>query len=284
MLICRTRLQIPEKQYFRKEGHHAIGFVPTMGALHEGHASLVRCAKETCSFVAASVFVNPFQFNNPEDLRTYPRTPEEDLALLESMGCDLVFIPDSPDEVFSSAVQAAPYTGGLPSEILEGAFRPGHFEGVFKVVRCLFDLVSPDKVFFGEKDFQQFFLIREMSRLLFPQIDIIQCPTLREPDGLAMSSRNKRLSPDERREAALIYRGLQEVAALPAGTPIQALRSAFERVINQSVSLRCEYLALVNEDTFTEEAVLNQAANQRLLTAVYCNATRLIDTLKVTMP
>ena len=252
-----------------------------MGALHEGHASLVRCAKATCSFVAASVFVNPLQFNNPEDLRTYPRTPQEDLSLLESVGCDLVFIPDSPDEVFGSPNHSTPYDGGISTKILEGAFRPGHFEGVFKVVRCLFDLFNPDKAFFGEKDFQQCFLIREMSRQLFPQLDIIQCPTLRDSDGLAMSSRNKRLSPDERRDATLIYRGMHEAASLPDGTPAEQLRATFESVIHQSTFIRCEYLALVNEETLQEEAFLNRAVPQRLLTAVYCNSIRLIDTLKV---
>lgn len=177
-----------------------LGFVPTMGALHEGHLALVREALAACDSAVVSIYVNPTQFNNPEDLAKYPSTFEADCQLLESVGCPFVFAPTYP--VLYPDSYRYRVTESETSTVLEGAHRPGHFDGVLTVVLKLFNLIGADKAFFGEKDFQQLLLVREMAQALLHPTQVIGCPTVREPDGLAMSSRNRRLNPAQRALAA----------------------------------------------------------------------------------
>lgn len=184
-----------------------VGFIPTMGALHQGHLSLIEKARRECDQVAVSIFVNPTQFNDPKDLEHYPRPLNEDLALLENAGVQVAFIP-SAEEIYADKYRFE-LNEKENSSVLCGASRPGHFNGVLTVVLKLFHLVQPHRAYFGEKDFQQLQLIRDMTQALFMPIEIIAGPTVREPDGLAMSSRNRRLSPAERDIAPRLYRHLQ---------------------------------------------------------------------------
>ena len=197
----------------RKSAIGKVGFVPTMGALHEGHFALVELARKECDVVFVSIFVNPTQFNDPKDLEKYPRPLEKDLASLKTLGVDYVFLPQ-PSDIYADNYRFEVREKEL-SKVLCGAHRAGHFEGVLTVVMKLFNLVRPDKAYFGEKDFQQLTLIEDMVRTFFMDIEVIPCPTLREPDGLAMSSRNQRLSPSQREIAPQFYRALKN-AATPA--------------------------------------------------------------------
>ncbi|HSN85305.1 MAG TPA: pantoate--beta-alanine ligase, partial [Thermoanaerobaculia bacterium] len=200
---------------WRKEGKR-VGFVPTMGALHEGHLSLVEIARGHADRVVASVFVNPTQFGPNEDFTRYPRQPERDAGMLERAGCDLLFLPEV--ETMYPPGNTVYVDLGSPSEGLEGHFRPGHFRGVATVVSLLFNLVQPDVAVFGEKDAQQLAVVRKLVRDLHFPVEIVAAPTIREEDGLAMSSRNAYLSPEERRSAAVLHRSLRAAeAAIAAG-------------------------------------------------------------------
>lgn len=190
-----------------------VGFVPTMGALHEGHYALVERARKDCDVVFVSIFVNPTQFNDPKDLEKYPRPLDEDLAGLKAVGVDYVFLP-KPIDIYADNYRFEVREKEF-SKVLCGAHRAGHFEGVLTVVMKLFNLVNPDKAYFGEKDFQQLKLIEDMVRTFFMNVEVVPCPTFREPDGLAMSSRNLRLTPQQREIAPSLYRALKN-AATPA--------------------------------------------------------------------
>lgn len=191
-----------------------IGFVPTMGALHAGHRSLVEASKRENDLTVVSVFVNPTQFNNPDDLKNYPRTEAEDLRLLEEWGVDIAFLP-AAEEIYADAYRFE-VTEKEESKILCGAHRPGHFNGVLTVVLKLFNIVQPTRAYFGEKDYQQLRLITEMAKALYLPIEIVPCPTVREADGLVMSSRNVRLTPEERERAAILPKILRTVETAAA--------------------------------------------------------------------
>jgi pantoate--beta-alanine ligase len=210
-----------EMRRLRRELAGRVGFVPTMGALHEGHYSLVERARRECNAVVASIFVNPTQFNDPNDLEKYPRPLEKDLAGLKKAGVDCVFLP-KPEDMYADRYRFE-VREKEESKILCGAHRPGHFEGVLTVVMKLFNLTKPDKAYFGEKDYQQLRLISEMARTFFMDVEVVPCPTLREADGLAMSSRNLRLPAADRERAPLLYRALKNAA-----TPAEAARQLEE--------------------------------------------------------
>jgi pantoate--beta-alanine ligase len=195
---------------WRRQQKGTVGFVPTMGALHAGHLALVERSKRECESTVVSIFVNPTQFNDPKDLDKYPRTLEADLELLEGHA-DVVFLPQA-EEIYADQYRFQ-LRESTSSQILCGATRPGHFDGVLTVVMKLFQIVQPNKAYFGEKDFQQLRLIQDMARAYFLEMDVVACPTVREADGLAMSSRNRLLSPAEREKAPLLYRALQSPQA-----------------------------------------------------------------------
>lgn len=263
----------------RQESEQSWGFVPTMGYLHEGHLSLVRRAREENGRVAASIYVNPTQFAPTEDLASYPRDLERDLALLEAEKVDLVFTP-SDEIMYPSDFQ----TAVLLSEVtkpLEGASRPTHFAGVATVVAKLFNIVRPDRAYFGQKDAQQAVVLRQMVRDLNFDLELIVCPIVREPDGLAMSSRNKYLSPDERKAALVLSRALQQAQAAFAGgeRDAGALRRLMTGVITAEPLARLDYVSAAHPDTLTE---LGQIEDRALLSmAVFIGKTRLIDNLIV---
>ncbi|HET9226633.1 MAG TPA: pantoate--beta-alanine ligase [Thermoanaerobaculia bacterium] len=279
MLQARTAAELRgEISRWRKEGER-IGFVPTMGALHEGHLSLVGIAREKADKVVASVFVNPAQFGPSEDFNRYPRQPEQDAEMLAGAGCDLLFLPDV--ETIYPSGHTVYVDLGTPSEGLEGTCRPGHFRGVATVVTILFNLVQPDVAVFGEKDAQQLAVIRRMVRdLLFP-IEIVPGPTVREPDGLAMSSRNAYLSLEERQAATVLFRSLKNAeSAIGAGeTRGDEVRRILIETLNSEPLALVEYAEVVDAETFRPVETLR--GRLVLPLAVRVGGTRLIDNLQL---
>ena len=254
-----------------------LGLVPTMGALHAGHLSLVRAAKVRCEIVAVSIFVNPTQFGPTEDLAKYPRSFEADCAALEKESVDVVFAP-SVEEMYSKGEATWVTVEGL-SERLDGRSRPGHFRGVTTVVAKLFHIIEPDVAFFGQKDAAQLAVIRRMVRDLNFPVEIVGCPIVREADGLAMSSRNVYLSADERQRALALNRCLNAVeAAFRAGeTSISRLREAAHEMIAREAGVRLDYLEIVDPDSL--EPVDRIAQATLVAVAAYVGATRLIDNI-----
>ncbi|MFM9004409.1 MAG: pantoate--beta-alanine ligase [Flavobacteriales bacterium] len=252
-----------------------IGFVPTMGALHAGHRSLIDLALAHCDCVVASIFVNPTQFNNPDDLLKYPRTLSADLELLELAGCHAVFCP-GVEEMYAKDEPTRRWDFGTLTGTLEGYYRPGHFDGVLTIVKKLFLAVTPDKAFFGEKDFQQLANILRMTQLEGLPIEIVAAPTVREASGLAMSSRNMRLNEQERAAALCISRVLFDAAATGRGVSPQQLQSMAESGLLNEPSIKLEYCALVRASDFEPiEAWSAEAAV--MLVAAYVGDVRLID-------
>lgn len=259
----------------RKEGKR-IGFVPTMGALHQGHMDLVSRASTECDVVVASVFVNPSQFNNPSDLELYPRTPEADSELLKKFGCDFAFFP-SVAEIYPENWIAPRVDLGTLDQVMEGKFRPGHFKGVVQVVSRLFEIVQPEKAFFGLKDFQQVAVIRRMVDVLQLPVEIVACPTLRTEKGLAMSSRNKRLSEAQQEEALIIYRTLSRAKEdAQVYSPSETLERA--KTYFETGTLKLEYLNIVNPHSL-EDLSTEWVPGATMCIACFCREVRLIDNM-----
>lgn len=254
----------------------SIGFVPTMGALHNGHISLINASKADNQLTICSIFVNPTQFNQKEDFDKYPRLIEEDIRLLEASGCDALFIPEI-SEMYAPESEIVNYHFAHITHSLEGAFRPGHFDGVITIVNKLFDAVKPDYAYFGQKDFQQCMVIKELIRHFNLNIQLKIIPTLREADGLAMSSRNLRLSTTEREKAIAIYRALLFLKEhIVEDSAAEVLRKA--RTIIDA-DLKTEYLVLCDADTLhpvEEITIHNQVV---ALAAAWCGNVRLIDNM-----
>ena len=266
---------LPELRSARLLLDGTVGFVPTMGYLHEGHVSLARRAKEECDHVVVSIFVNPTQFGPAEDLSKYPRDLERDLRLLEAAGVDLVWTP-TPDVMYPPGFATWVEVEGL-TEPLEGASRPGHFRGVTTVVSKLFNAVQPTKAYFGQKDAQQAAVIRKMARDLDFPIEIVVCPTVRQADGLAMSSRNSYLSPEERQAATVLFRALSaaRLAYERGERGGEALRRTMTEVIGAEPLAKMQYVSVADYDTLEE---LETVTGKTLLSmAVFLGKTRLID-------
>ncbi|SCD21326.1 Pantothenate synthetase [Proteiniphilum saccharofermentans] len=264
-------------QQHRQEGK-TIGFVPTMGALHKGHITLVeRCVAEN-DICVVSIFVNPTQFNNQEDLRLYPRTPEEDYELLRSTGADVVFAP-SVEEIYPGP-DIRIFDFGLLDKVMEGAFRPGHFNGVAQVVSKLFAFVEPHKAYFGEKDFQQLAIVREMVKQQELPVEIVGVPTVREQNGLAMSSRNQRLSVEQREHASEIHRIMRESTLLTEEQSPDQIIHFVTGSINNVPDLRVEYFGIVDGDSLQPVSTWQDSGNIVGAIAVYCGDVRLIDNIR----
>jgi pantoate--beta-alanine ligase len=260
-----------------------VGFVPSMGALHDGHVSLVRRARDECALVVLSIFVNPLQFGPGEDYGRYPRDPAADAELAEKEAVDVVFAPDE-DVMYPRRDSPTTIDPGPLAEVLEGASRPGHFRGVCTVVAKLFNMVGPCRAYFGEKDFQQLAIISGMVRDLDFPVEIEGCPTIREPDGLAMSSRNDLLSGEERSAATCLYRGLVRATEVVAHGERDAnvAKAEMAKIIGNEPLARIDYVAVVDENTFDH---LNQIGEEsRALVAARIGSTRLIDNLRLPKP
>jgi pantoate--beta-alanine ligase len=272
--IAEVRRRVAE----RRHSGNVIGFVPTMGALHAGHAALMERARTDSDFLVVSIFVNPIQFDRKEDYERYARTLPEDVALCAERGVDLIFAPE-PEEMYPAplltTVDVADVSAGLC-----GAFRPGHFRGVATVVAKLFQIVQPDRAYFGEKDAQQLAVIRRMVSDLNMPVEIVPVPTVREADGLALSSRNQRLNAEERRAAPVLYRALVAAGSLIAQgceDPAMVRQAAF-RVLAQEPAVRLEYFEIVDPDGMT--AVQWISGPVRIAIAAWLGSTRLIDNIR----
>jgi pantoate--beta-alanine ligase len=263
--------------FILKIQNKSIGFVPTMGALHEGHISLVRCSTKKNDITVVSIFVNPTQFNDKNDLLKYPCTLEADCKLLEAAGVSFVFAP-SVEEMYPQP-DTRQFSYASLDTFMEGAFRPGHFNGVCQIVSKLFDAVQPHRAYFGEKDFQQLAIIREMVRHLKYNIEIIGCPIVREENGLAMSSRNTRLSSSERKSASEIYRILSESYIYASCHSISETRQLVENAVAAVPSLRLEYFQIVNGKNLQDVEDWNEASHIVGCIAGHCGKIRLIDNI-----
>ena len=260
----------------RKQGH-CIAFVPTMGALHEGHLSLVRRALKENDCCIVSVFVNPTQFNNPRDLETYPRTLDADSRLLASIGTTALFAPEV--ETIYPEPDTRVFHVGAVAEVMEGKYRPGHFNGVMQVVSRLFDLVQPDCAYFGEKDFQQIAVLRAMAREIKSPVEIIACPIVREEDGLARSSRNTLLTEEGRAQAPNIYRILSESRTWSKELSPKAVIERTTQLLDAIPTLRVEYFEIVDADTLQPITRWEDSPKPHGCITVYCGEVRLIDNI-----
>jgi len=254
-----------------------IGFVPTMGALHEGHLTLIMQAASENDFVVVSIFVNPIQFNNPEDLEKYPRNLKADIQNLEATGCNLVFAP-SVEEMYPEPDHTE-FDFGQLDKVMEGKFRPGHFNGVAVVVKRLFEIVTPHKAYFGEKDFQQLAIIKKMVSMLQIPVHIVSCPIVREPDGLAMSSRNARLTPEERAEAPVIHKALSGVKENYSWFIPDGVKQLVRGEIQESHFFRVEYVDVVDTETLQPFEDWNDAKHAVVCVAAFIGKVRLIDNI-----
>ncbi|WP_417266485.1 pantoate--beta-alanine ligase [Brumimicrobium sp.] len=255
-----------------------IGFVPTMGALHDGHISLVKAAKEECDVVIVSIFVNPTQFNNTEDLKLYPRQEDKDLELLTQNDCDFVYLPTA-EEIYPPDYEEVKVDLDTIENTMEGEHRPGHFNGVVNVVSRLFKIVQPTKAYFGRKDFQQVAVVKEMNRQLKLPVEIVTVETKRDPSGLAMSSRNLRLSEQELEKAVVISQVLNKGKSWANSYSPAVTRQKMIEYFEQT-SLKLEYLQIVHPDTLND---LNQywVSGATACIAAYCGDVRLIDNMEL---
>lgn len=277
MKVIRTADELARVLDAARARKQSIGLVPTMGALHAGHLSLTDRARKENDIVVTSVFVNPTQFNNPDDLRTYPRTEEADCTKLEQSGVDYAFIP-SVEEMYPEP-DTRVFDLGPVAEVMEGAMRPGHFNGVAQIVSKLFSLVKPTRAYFGEKDFQQIAVIRRMVELEGFDIDIVSCPIRREDNGLALSSRNVRLTTEGRRHAPAIHRILDESRIMVPGATVEQVKNFVTRAINAVETLEVEYFEIA--DALTMQPVDNWDSPNGTVgcVTVYCGDVRLIDNI-----
>ena len=276
--VIRTSAELRDKVAAWKRSGMLVGVVPTMGALHDGHLSLARAAREQSDRVIVTIFVNPMQFNNADDLAKYPRDEAHDLALLDAEGVDVLFAP-GVDEVYPAGFASKVSVAGV-SEPLEGAMRPGHFDGVATVVSKLFGMTQAGRAFFGEKDWQQLQVVQRLVEDLNIPVRVMGCPTIREPDGLAMSSRNVRLSAEERAAAPVLYAQMQQAAqAIREGADAGAALATAKAAILAGGFREVEYLELRSIDGFQQVSDLSVPA--RLLAAAWMGDVRLIDNIAV---
>jgi pantoate--beta-alanine ligase len=278
MKVFKTKKEL--KTYFKgySSKNFTIGFVPTMGALHNGHLSLVKESVDNNEITVASIFVNPTQFNKKEDLENYPRTLESDLTLLQSVSCDIAFIPTT-EEIYSNTISSNHFDfDGLEIQ-MEGKFREGHFNGVGTIVKKLFEIVTPTNAYFGEKDFQQLQIIRKMVEKNHMPVSVIGCPTFREKNGLAMSSRNQLLSEKEKEEGAIIYETLCEVKELINNKAIEKINSWVGEQFDKNPLFELEYFIIADEENLTPALTISPNKNYRAFIAVHADKVRLIDTM-----
>jgi len=280
MHVLTTRDQLAEWVSSQRKEHKTIGFVPTMGALHQGHLALVMRAKSENDLAVSSIFVNPIQFNNKEDLEKYPRNKEADSALLKQAGCDAVFMP-SVEEMYPEGEVTETHNFGTLEQVMEGTFRPGHFNGVAVVVKRLLQLSNPHRAYFGEKDYQQLQIIKALVKKEKMEVEIIPCPIVREADGLAMSSRNMRLTAENRALAPFIHRVMQQAADFQRSKSVSELKSWVADQFKPQSVFQLEYFEISDAETL--EVVQNWNSGQQTIAciAIWLGGIRLIDNIKL---
>jgi pantoate--beta-alanine ligase len=260
-----------------RENGRKVGFVPTMGALHEGHMSLIRIARRECDIVVSSIFVNPTQFNDPADYEQYPVSAEQDKAMLNSEGCDAVFTPAVPEIYPDGREYDLKVDLGYLAECMEAAGRPGHFEGVMQVVKRLLDIVLPDVLYLGRKDYQQFRIVSRMVEACQLPVEVRQCPIIREADGLAMSSRNRRLSPEARTTARRLSGALFAIRDEWQLAPPTALAAKYREILDSDPKIAVEYLEIVDESSLQPLDSWEDAQSAIAFIAAVVGGIRLID-------
>ncbi|MBO9698991.1 MAG: pantoate--beta-alanine ligase [Sporocytophaga sp.] len=263
----------------RKPEFKSIGFVPTMGALHQGHISLIECSKKENDFTICSIFVNPIQFNNAQDFILYPKNQEEDFKMLENAGCDLVFMPSA--EVMYTEEPRIKIDFGSLELVMEGKFRPGHFNGVAIVVAKLFHIVQPDISYFGQKDLQQYLIIKQMVKDLSFPIELRSCPVIREKDGLAMSSRNQRLTPKGRPIAAKLNESLLLAAKLLENSTVESTKAKIRDFYKNIKEIKLEYFEITDSETLMPIKDVKEHKGIAICVAAYLDGVRLIDNILI---
>lgn len=277
MLIVKEISDLKSQLGIIKKMGKTVGLVPTMGALHAGHISLVEEAGKKCNYVVVSIFVNPTQFNDPNDLKKYPRNLEKDIEILKGTACKMIFVPEV--ETMYPEPDTRKFSFGRIEEVMEGKFRPGHFNGVGQIVSKLFNIIEPDKAFFGLKDFQQFVIIKKLVKQLTLPVEIIPCPIIREPNGLAMSSRNERLTREQRSNASHIYKTLADAKNKAKGMTVKGLENWVVEQVNSNEYLETEYFEIVDDENLEPVTDWSQSGNKVGCIAVFCGGVRLIDNL-----
>ena len=279
MQIFRERALLQREISRLKQKKNTIGFVPTMGALHQGHLSLVRQAAEVCDAIVVSIFINPTQFDNLKDLENYPRTLDSDIALLEELHLNLLIFTPNAAELYGKEIHATHFDfGGIEHE-MEGKYRTGHFNGVGTVVKRLFEIIQPDKAFFGEKDYQQLLIIRKLNEKENLGVEIIGCPIEREDTGLARSSRNDRLSTNSRKEAAFIYQILLKVKEKFGIENADDIKTWVENEFKNHADLKLEYFEIADSRTLKSGKNNDKKSTYRAFIAAYAQEVRLIDNI-----
>ncbi len=278
MDVLQTKESLAKELTQLKGQGRTIGFVPTMGALHRGHLSLVDCSRRQDDVTVVSIFVNPTQFNRRDDFEQYPRNLTSDLKDLEEAGVQVVFIPGEA-EMYPEPDHRT-FDFGQLDKVMEGHYRPGHFDGVAKIVSKLFDAVQPHRAYFGEKDFQQLVIIRDLTRQMDYDIEIIGCPIVREPNGLAISSRNKRLSAEQRKQAAQLSRVIFQARQYADRYAIDQLKAWVVAELNKNSEMDVEYFEVVDEATLTSVNAWSDAYYKRACVAAWVGQVRLIDNVK----
>jgi len=278
MLLIQTRKQLIAQLSTLKE-NHSLGLVPTMGALHIGHAALVKRAVEENDVVVVSIFVNPTQFNNAVDLEKYPKTLKADIEVLSEISKNIIVFIPSIDEMYSEEVKSVNYDFDGLEHVMEGAFRAGHFDGVGTIVESLLTLVKPDNAYFGEKDFQQLQIIRKLTEIRKIPVNIIGCPIVREPNGLAFSSRNEQLSKNMRKEAAFIYSTLKSAKKIFGTKSAKYIKDWATEQFGQHPDFELEYIEITQAKTL--KPIIRKQINKkyRAFIAVYAEGVRLIDNI-----
>lgn len=268
-----------QKQVGNKTSLSSLALVPTMGALHDGHLSLIEKALNECDLVVVSIFVNPTQFNNLDDLSRYPRTLEKDLEKIDELEKEIFVYAPSVDEIYPQGVNSEKFDFGSLSTHMEGEFREGHFNGVGTVLKTLFDLIQPDKAYFGEKDFQQLAVIKKLVQFTGQNVEIIGCETYREPNGLAKSSRNTLLSHQEKLEAGIIFENLKRIKDQLNIMPIPDIKKLVKSSFKVSKNFKLEYCEIAAENDLIPINKIEPNKKYRAFIAAYCNNVRLIDNM-----
>lgn len=279
MILLRNLSEVNSLIENLKNEAKEIGFVPTMGALHAGHISLISKAAQENDFTFVTIFVNPTQFNNAEDLINYPRTEEADLKILENSGCNAVYFP-SVSDIYPEGEKSQSFEFGGLEKQMEGAFRPGHFDGVATVIQRFFEIVQPTRAYFGEKDFQQLRIIQELVPQIHSKVQIVPVPILREDDGLAMSSRNMRLTQEFRSESPIIYKILSEAKNYFQSHSVEETKQFVENAFAKT-NLKLEYFEIADEATLLPATNLDKDKKLRGFVAVYAGDIRLIDNISL---
>ena len=276
MIIFKEQEEL--KKHLAKLNNSLIGFVPTMGALHQGHISLIKKSNKTCNITVCSIYINPTQFNNTDDFLKYPKTIKDDIKVLQESGCDILYCPENTD-LYKPNEKANKYRFNGIELHLEGEHRPGHFDGVATIVEKLLNIIKPQKIFFGEKDLQQLMIIKILVKQKNILTEVVGCPTIREENGLAKSSRNQHLSKIDREHCGVIYKQLTDFKHLFYKMDLSELKKQISTNITSRNKIKIEYLELVNLDTFEPDETHRKKVKYAVCIAVFISGVRLIDNI-----